>query len=280
LTIAQAPLWIAKDQGFFTKQGLELHLERVAGPAQIAAMTAGQQDFASAGAPEVLSANLAGSPIALLASASDWPFNSVYTDPSIKSFKELEGKTVGIAQSGAITDTYFRLLVDKNGLTGKVPIAALGSQEGVLAGLQAGKVAGAVLSPPGTQKARDAGFVELVNGIKLGIPYANSGIAATRSYIQAHPDVVRRFLAAYQEGWTFAGDPSKKSQVVDVLVRNQQITPAIAEASYEEVSTAWSSKQVPSVNLEGVANTLKYINNPAAKTADPAQFVDNSFWGK
>jgi len=278
LTVSQAPMWVAKDQGFFTQQGIDLQLEQATGPAQVASITAGELQFASVGAPEVMSADLNGGSIALLASASDIPFNSVYADKSVKQFIDLAGKAIAVPQKGAISETWLRLVIDYYGLAGRIDVTALGSVPAVLAGLQSGQVIAGVLSPPATGQAAQAGFVELVNGFKLNVPYANSSVAATRSYIKSNPDVVRRFLTAYQQGWTYIANPANKATVVDVLARNQKVSADVAQAGYEAAVQAWTSKQVPRVNPEGVANALKYVDAPNAKGADPSQFIDNSFW--
>ena len=76
-----------------------------------------------------------------------------------------------------------------------------------------GNIVGGILSPPTTSRAEEAGYAELVNGAKLGVPMNHSGIAVSRSYLKDHADSVKNFLAGYQEGWTFAADTANKSGV-------------------------------------------------------------------
>src|SRR5438132_13916779 len=101
----------------------------------------------------------------------------------------------------------------------KVQIVPAGTVPATLAATDQGNIAGGILSPPTTSRAADAGYAELVNGAKLGVPMNHSGIAVTRSYLKDHADSVRNFLAGYQEGWTFAADPANKAEVVAILAQ-------------------------------------------------------------
>jgi ABC-type nitrate/sulfonate/bicarbonate transport system substrate-binding protein len=139
-----------------------------------------------------------------------------------------------------------------------------------------GNVAGGVLSPPTTTRAEESGYAELVNGAKLGVPMNHSGIAISRAYLADHTDAVKNFLAAYQEAWTFSGNPANKAEVVAVLAQYTQSDDRLAEIGYQAIVPIWTSNKTPRVNPVAVANLLQVSGVPEAATAAPEQFFDDS----
>jgi len=155
-------------------------------------------------------------------------------------------------------------------------LPAGGTVPAILAAMDQGNIAGGVLSPPTTSRADDAGYTELVNGAKLGVPMNHSGIAVSRGYLKDHPDEVKNFLRAYQEAWTYAASPANKSEVVAVLVKYTQSDERLAEISYQAIVPIWIGNKTPRVNPQAVANLLQISGVPEAATANPDQFFDDS----
>src|SRR5260370_2910540 len=151
-----------------------------------------------------------------------------------------------------------------------------GTVPAILAAMDQGNIAGGILSPPTTSRAADAGYIELVNGAKLGVPMNHSGIAVGRGYLKEHPDEVKNFLAAYQEAWTYAANPANKGEVVAVLVKYTQSDDRLAEISYQAMVQIWSANKTPRVNPQAVANLLPASAVPAPTTANPDQLVPHS----
>ncbi|MDE3078344.1 MAG: hypothetical protein KGJ86_23210, partial [Chloroflexota bacterium] len=110
----------------------------------------------------------------------------------------------------------------------------------------------------------------------LGVPMVHAGVVVTRDYLKAHPDVVKRFLQGYLDGWRFVTDPANEASVEQTLVKWTKTDAAIAKASYAYVFPAWSKNRVPTVNVEGLKTILAAMNDPRAKGVKPEQFIDNS----
>src|SRR5436190_5280076 len=65
----QAPLWIAQEQGFFSKNGLDTEIVFIrTGPIQVAAVSSGATQLAYAGGASVLSAAASGTDLKVIAS--------------------------------------------------------------------------------------------------------------------------------------------------------------------------------------------------------------------
>jgi NitT/TauT family transport system substrate-binding protein len=276
-TSVQGAAFVAKEQGFFAQHGLDVELTRVGGPAQAAAMLAGELQFGMMGANEVASAVLNGGPLVMLATCSDLPVFSLYADKKYTSVQELDGQSIGITQAGASTDATARLFLKQFDMTDKVHLLpAGGTQQGILAAMQAGVVAGGIVSPPTSSRAEEAGFKELVNGVKLGVPLNQSGVVVNRNYLKDHPDQVKAFLSAYLDGWKFVADPANKAAVVTVLAKYTETDERLAGLAYESMVPIWTTVKVPRVNREAVVNLLEVSGVANAQSANPDQFYDNS----
>ena len=276
-TSVQGPAFVAKEQGFFARHGLDVELARVGGPAQAAALLAGELQFGQMGANEVANAVLNGGPLVMLATCSDLPVFSLYADKKYTSVQELSGQSIGITQAGSSTDATARLFLKQFDMSDKVHIVPSGgTQQGILAAMQAGVVAGGVVSPPTTARAEEAGFKELVNGVKLGVPLNQSGVVVNRNYLKDHAEQVKAFLSAYLEGWSFVADPANKPAVVTVLAKYTETDERLAALAYEAMVPVWSTVKVPRVAREAVVNLLEVSGVANVQSASPEQLYDNS----
>lgn len=84
----------------------------------------------------------------LLAAVNLCPLNLVSTDGEIKSFADLEGKTVFISGEGNENEYLFDFILKNRGLDGKVTVEFMDSDEEISTKLVSGDVKTAVLSEP------------------------------------------------------------------------------------------------------------------------------------
>jgi NitT/TauT family transport system substrate-binding protein len=273
----QGAVFVAREQGFYARHGLDVDLQRVGGPAQAAALISGDLQFGNLGANEVASAVLNGGPLVMIATCSDLPVFSLYADKKYTSVQELGGQSLGITQAGSSTDAAAHIFLKHFDMTGKVNLVASGGTiPGILAAMETGVIAGGIMSPPTTQKAEEEGYAELVNGVKLGVPMNHSGVAVNKNYMKDHMDVVKEFLTAYLEGWSFVADPANKAEVVKVLAKYTETDERLATVGYDAMVPVWSTVKVPRVTRDAVANLLEVSNVANAQSANPDQFYDNS----
>ncbi len=272
-----APVFVARAQGFFARQGLNVSLEPVRATVTLAALERGELQFSSVGGPELVNAALAGASVVMVATGCDYPAFSLYVAKRITRMRDLAGKTIAVTAAGTATETAAKLFLVHFGMLGQVRIIpAGGTVAGVFAALENGLVAGGIFSVPLTTQAAQAGFVELLNGIHLGLPLTLSGLVVTRPYLKEHRDVVERFLRAYRDGWTFMAAPANEPAVVAILASFLKVSPEVARAAYEYLYPVWAGKKIPTVDPRGIANSLRFSPHPDARTASPAAFIDNS----
>lgn len=234
-----ADMFYAKDQGFFKDAGLDVQVEVLAnGQNLVGAVSSGTYDIATsttvaiaiareAGiAVKVIAPNsvhLSSAPTDLLMVAKNAPFHSAH---------DLNGKTVAVSGLGNMPFVATRAWLTKNG--GDVPsmhfvefpVPAMADA------LQLGRVDLALISEPfiATAKsvARPLSTRPPSNPYDvIGQRFINAGWFATDSWLQQHPDVARKFVAAVRKAHEWANAHADESAVI--LVRHTKLTPEMVK---------------------------------------------------
>jgi ABC-type nitrate/sulfonate/bicarbonate transport system substrate-binding protein len=155
-----------------------------------------------------------------------------------------------------------------------VPLA--GTNPNPVAALLNGEYDAVVLTPPAVIEAQRQGCHLVVDFADYGLNYSLGGIAARRSYIAAHPDIVEAFVAAYIAG--LHRYRTDRAFTVSVLQEfSGQSDRSLIEAHYD--LTMPGMPRAPHPRTGGLATALRFMARelPAAATADPADFVDGRF---
>jgi ABC-type nitrate/sulfonate/bicarbonate transport system substrate-binding protein len=272
---AFAPLWIAQDKGLFNKYGLDVDLKYMLSATGTQALLSGSVDIVNP-ATELVEAGLGGARIAFIIGILNRAVLSVYSKPELKQPTDLRGKILGVTQPGSTTDLTARILLPQLGLTpGKeVQITHIQGMPDMITALIQGRIDAGIVSAPTTVKLRQAGLKELIDVSARNIPMIHAGLATTRDFIKGNADKVRRYVQAYIEGTKIARtDPETTKQVIAKWTKTDNKEDL--EETYNTFVKAW--EQAPYVSTAGMQTVLKFAINPAAKTAKPEQFIDNSF---
>ena len=281
ISATQSGFYLAKDAKLFEKHGLYVDPVYVAGASRIQqAMIAGE--FAVAlGGGNIVTVNLAGGDVVIIAGVVNVPSFYLFVQPSIKRQEDLKGKALGITRYGASTDGSLRLLLKKWRLEPDrdVKILQMGGQPEILAGMQAGVVQGGILSSPGDFKAKKAGYAMLANFAKEGIDYPTTSLVSTRSTISKDRDTVKRFLMAY-------------SEAVDRLFRDKELAMKVIgkwtrtedretlESSYEYATNF--VERPPRLPFKAIEMILAQAaeTDPKAKGRKAEEFMDASLYNE
>jgi NitT/TauT family transport system substrate-binding protein len=271
------PLYVAEDDGFFARNGLDVApLQLIKDTAVPPALMSNELDFIVGGGNELVNADLNGSSLVMTATASDYPIFSLFADKKYKTVQDLVGQKVGITSPGAAADAAAHLFLSHYNLLDKVKLEPTGTVPAILAAMGKNLIAGGILSPPTTFKAQSQGFVELVNGVKLGDPMTHAGMLFTRDYLTTHKDVAQRVLKAYAQAWAYCADPANKATVVQAIAKYTDSNIQDATDAYETMLPVWRKKPVPTVDPAGIAEVLKLTDNPKAHDIKPEQLIDNT----
>jgi ABC-type nitrate/sulfonate/bicarbonate transport system substrate-binding protein len=275
--VGVTPLWTAIELGLFKAYGVDATTQFVAqSPTLVAAVLSGETPFANVGEDAVISADLNGGDIVILVSGPQKLFFEINALPGLKSAADLKGKRIGISQFGATTDFIARYVLKQVGLDPKADatILPMGPQATNLAALQGGRIDATVLAPPTTFKAEQLGFHAVANLLDYDLLFYTSALVGKRSWIKDHHgetmDVVKAYLAG--SAAVFTNKTAAKSAIAKY---SNTADPEILEQSYQLLTRALPKIPVP--NPAAIETGLGNKTEPAAKTADPASFIDPSF---
>jgi NitT/TauT family transport system substrate-binding protein len=273
-------LWVTQEKGFFRKYGLDVQVVLIeSGSTTAQSLISGDISFAHMAGAAVLQNNLRGADAVIIAGVVNTLIFQLYTDKGITRPDQLRGKAVGVTRFGSSTDFAMRYALERYGLEpGKdVTIMQMGNVPAILSALEAGKLQGAMLSPPTTLRAKKAGFPVLADLQMLGLEYQHTSIATTRALIKSRPELVRDFMRAYAEGIHYA--KTHRDETLDIIAKYlRNADREVLEETYENiVRTLVPEKPYPT--LKGIQVMLREIGakDPAARAAKPEQFVDMTF---
>ncbi len=270
------PAWVAKDEGFFAKYGIDAELVVMQSSAQLApALMSGEIPITLSAATGIVNATLGGSDLVLLGGYSNQLRFWFYARPEIDSVPALRGKQIAITRRGGGVHQATELALRRNGLDPDrdVTLIQVGSTNDSLTAMLSGAVAAGMLSPPGMFRADDQGLHLLVDTGDYRYPFILQGIATSRSWLAQNEDLARRTLQALGEGLAFAHQHKERTkEIIGQYTRVDD--PTLLEKTYTTLvpgfeRTLYAPPEALRPDLEALAEEI-----PAARDARPEQFLD------
>jgi len=278
ITANNSPLWIAKEKGIFSKYRLDVQpLLIESGTTSIQALVAGETQIANLAGGVVLSSGLAGSDVVCIAGLENRLAFSLITQKEIKGVPQLKGTKLAISRFGSASDLGARLILQRLGLNPEkeVTILQVGGTSTRLAAMTKGTVEAAVITPEFHILAKKAGFNTLADPLSVKIDFPQNGIATSRSFLKAQPEVVTQYLKANIEAiHYFKNNRDESIRILGKYLRIED-REALAEI-YELYKNILAPLPLPT--LEGMQTLLGWMGqkDPRAKEARAEQFVDSS----
>lgn len=197
------PMWVAKDAGYFEKNGLNVEPVQVRGGSLITlAIITGDLPFSGAGAESVVAARAAGGDVVLLACPVDADPVYLITRPEIKSAQDLKGQASAVTRYGSTTHFYLRAALKHVGLNPDkdMTILQLGAGPEMVVALDRGAIVAAALTTRYAIPFLQRGWPVLVDLSTTDLVYPSSCVTSSRSFIKAEPKTTHEFLRAYVAG--------------------------------------------------------------------------------
>ncbi|MGH7875940.1 MAG: ABC transporter substrate-binding protein [Candidatus Binatia bacterium] len=278
-TVSNAMLWVTDEGKLFQKNGIDpqiLYLQTTLGQT---AMIAGEIDMCVYSGSLLSAARLQGVDVVMVVSFLNKPLYRLVVRPEIRTVADLKGKRLGITRFGTVTDSMSRLLINRLGLDAEkdVSYVQVGDVPVLLASLSSGRIIdGAIIQPPYYLKAVASGMRVLVNMQEMDIPVQQTGLNTTQKFIAKNPDVVRRVVKSVIEGiHLMRTNPAIAKRA---LSRRMQIKDEKEiDDTYQLLKSFVQIKPYPT--LEGFKTIFEDLARrvPAAKNANPKEFVDTRF---
>jgi ABC-type nitrate/sulfonate/bicarbonate transport system substrate-binding protein len=274
------PTYVALDEGFFKEEGLDASLVELQAPAQVTAVLSGNLDCApipSGGAQAALS----GAKIMYIVGESLKSQWTLTTGKDINAAEDLKGKTIGLGRPGgadydevqAVLHRFFHMDAGKD-----YKVISFQGEPERIAALSNNDIQGAGLSIPHAVVAQQAGLKIL---LRTGdyIPRAGGTIFCLQSFVEQHPDTVKKIIRAIAKAVMYFR--TNKAGSIKVLehhiasIKNDQEAGLI----WDQLHESYGAEVPPDLFreiLESRRQTMIAARQwPADKPLpDPEQFID------
>src|ERR1043166_252221 len=277
------PWWMAKEGGFFEKNGLDVELNyEGASSVIVQAMLANEANFAGLAGPAIVSNVVNGGDVIQVAAVVKTFTIPMYSQAVIKEVAQLKGQKVGVSRFNSISHIAALNIFQRSGVTGVTIIQTGGIPESAAA-LMSGNVAAAMVPPPQSVMLRDKGYRELV-GVKQfrdwNIPVVENGVAVRRSYAEKNPSTVKRFIRSAFEGIKLIYD--SREQTMKVLAKYTKITDdKLLDESYRfSVEALSKDANMPPEAFTALVEQMtsqKTLDEAAAKKFPLSAYFDNRY---
>jgi NitT/TauT family transport system substrate-binding protein len=298
---SNALLFIAQQEGYFTKEGLDVKWLNATTSASsaTAVILSGSAQFILNDAPPVLLAAAKGAPLrgvfcsdtgvvqdiaisSKFAAAHNIPTTATTTAAATAQFDALKGTHATLAVSNTASQSYYDVmtLAKLNHLTvgpnGDINVVTLGTPTALVAALNSGKVDGIVNAPPTTAQPNSISLpIYLIPPVPVscGLP-----LATTTSMIKDHADVVQAVVTGMTEALYFVkSNPAQAKADAKKVIEGAGIKDASFEAAYPSESTSFSN---PVITQGGYNAEVELMNDAASPplALTYAQFVVPTFF--
>jgi NitT/TauT family transport system substrate-binding protein len=273
---AIASAYVAKDQGFFTKHGLDVDLTLTANGTTIPAALV--SDSAQVGIPTptvLLQANDAGLDLVMIAGAEQFPTPSriaLFVQPGsdLRKPEDFAGKKIGVPGLNGVIDIMVRQWLAPSGADTKAVYVEVSIPQGPDA-LRSGQVDAIATIDPFTQRLQSSKTGTMVVDLNTIVPKGAYSVSyvTTRDWANKNPEAAKSFKAALEEANTFAKDP-------DNLEALRQSIATYTKLPRQIVDTL---PLPPNLNAEATPDGMKFWIDVAVarklihKAPDPASLV-------
>jgi NitT/TauT family transport system substrate-binding protein len=277
------PLWIAVDQGFFKKHGLDVELTLIRGGGRVmAALMSGEMRFVSAALSQVVGPVSQGAdPAFILAFVKKLPYLFM-TASHIRNPEDLKGKKIGVATFGGAAYVASHIVLRQFGLDPKrdqITLIQIGTEPERVAALIAGSIDAAMIASEMAGRVPTPPFRTMLDLRTSTIPWLHTGFITTRSFMKANPRTAEAAVRAIIESLDFIFDPKNKEAVKQSLAKHLKLDKAgQIEDTYKDALDHLTTNPAPSP--EAGATLLKLMAeleiNKEASRLKPQDLMDGS----
>lgn len=287
LTLALVPpkmifmgFYVAKYEGFFARNGLNVTLQGENGGVQAArGVASGTAQFAAGGTDAVISSAAAnGGQIAI------WSYGkndlSIIADNSIKTISQLRGMTLG---TGDATGPAYQGFVLTLGGAG-IPISAehvaiLAGRPALVGSLVSNRIQASIfhIDDGLTALSKDKSIHILVPLYKTAPQYWYGAVSVTSAYAKAHPAIVEEFLTAMVQAdrWMY----THAAQTIALSVKYTGEAQPIVAKSYQFLAKmhAWTTTTNTTKSAVNFTAHLMYASKQIQRQPAYSQLYDPQY---
>jgi ABC-type nitrate/sulfonate/bicarbonate transport system substrate-binding protein len=281
-SVYSLPILVANREQLFAREGLSVHNVLIpgGGDKMIAALRDGTVDITHVATAFLISADREGSDAVAIAAEFDNPIYSLVARPEIKTYADLKGRIVGLADEAGTVAFATRELLRLQGIgDADYWVNIVSGTPDRLACLERERCDAVPLGQPQDFDAMSKGY-HLLGRTNEAVPaFLYTVTAAQRSWAKAHQEALVRYCRALAAAFQFIRDPARRDQVARLL--------ADASGSSDETAHATLAlyldpdrKVLPQrgeIDLDGMKQVITFMAKAGLLTRPlppPQQFVD------
>ena len=259
-TLSNLAQFAAQTQGYYTKRGLAVELINTPNSDELRyGLAQGRYDIAHAGVDNAVAQVETDKVDLFVFMGGNSGLNSLIVQPDIRSYEDLRGKTLAVdSPVTAFALLMYKMLEVKGLKRGDYEVKAVGGTPQRLQAMIKDKTyAAAILSPPFTIQAQNAGLKDLGAAVDVIGPYQSDAGWVLRSWGEAHADTLVRYIQANIEGIRFALDPANRATMTAIVAERfklpQDIVARTLQFAVDQKGFATDAK----FDMVGFRNALK-----------------------
>ena len=278
LSTNYAAIWVAGEAKLFQKNGVEAEVLFLESALVRTALITGDIVMGGMSGTTMAAPRLQGADPIIVASFLNSLQYRLVVRPEIKTVAQLKGKRIGVAGFGLGAHRGAQIMLAKLGLNPDTDVTMLqiGSDPTRMTALINNTIDASVFNPPLHKRAVEAGMRVLANIEEMGYPVQASALVTTERFIKKNPDLSRRIVRSIIESiHLLKTNPEFTKRAIRKYMRFPQ--EQAAEEAYRVIRDIMPRKPYPTV--EGIKAVLDELSPklPAAKTAQPRDFMDTRF---
>jgi NitT/TauT family transport system substrate-binding protein len=279
--VSMSPMWIAKEAGFFKKNGLDVKLVFIAsGPVGTASVLGGETDEGIIGGFAPLRAMVGGAKgLVIIGQSKNRIMSKIMGKKEINSVQDLKGKRLGIDRIGSNPDMFAQAALSRFQIDTlkDLQYVQLGDTGKAIAALKAGAIDAAIAGAPHDLFAKRMGFKEIVDIAAMKIPFAVTVLISSRNTVARKQAELAKFIRAYAEAMHyFLTNPEGTTQIVTKYTK--VVEQEVLAHSIDSEATAM--ERTLEVDPKGVELILGFIGKtvPQVASAKAEDFYDPRFY--
>ena len=279
--VSMAPMWIAKEAGFFKKQGLDVKLVFIAsGPIGTTAVLAGEVDLGIIGGFAPIRAIAGGARgLVIIGQSKNAMVGSIMGRKEIAGVQDLRGKRLGIDRIGSNPDMYTIAALSRFQMDPlrDLQYIQLGNTGQGIPALKAGAVDAFTTTPPHDLFAQRLGYKVILDITAMKIPFAATVLVSARNTVARKQPEIAKFMRAYAEAvHYFLTNREGAAQIVTKYTKVED-KEVIAYSMEAESKAMQRTLQVDPKGLELILGLISKAV-PQAASAKAEDFYDARFF--
>jgi NitT/TauT family transport system substrate-binding protein len=264
------------DRNVWAEEGLRAEwTDFQAASLSVAAVIAGELDFAVGGAESAVNVAVKGADVRITGVYQNKFEYHLIAARDIRTVQDLKGKTLGVARFGSSADFATRVLLKRYGLDPErdVTIVQVGNTAERVAALQAGGIQAALMGPDVLALMTRDGYPDLADMSKTDIRFPFQAVATSRTLLERRPEVSDRFLRAIYRGIKlFRDDPEGAQRVI--AEQGGETNKEVLQALWDTYRNTFSTDLTPDPEVFALLIEELGKENPEFRNVASSQYLD------